>query len=55
MVRIKVRRQADLTQIISANNIPALFPRLSKYREQYAHQQRNNGDHHQQLYQCKTR
>ena len=55
MVRIKVRRKADLTQIISAHNISALFPRLPKYREQYSHQQRNNGNHHQQLYQSKPR
>jgi hypothetical protein len=55
IIRIKVRRQADLTQIISANNIPALFPGLSKYRKQYRHQQRNNGNHHQQFYQRKPR
>jgi hypothetical protein len=48
---IKVGSHADLMQIIPAHDILALFPHFPQYRHQYSHQQRNNGNHHQQFYQ----
>ena len=54
MFRIKVGPEADLTQIIPAHYVPALLTGLPQYRHQYPHQQSNDGNHHQQLYQSKS-
>ncbi len=52
---IEIRRQADLLEIVSADDVLALLFGLSQNRKQDAHQQRYDGDHHQQLNQRKRR
>lgn len=50
---VEIGRKADLLEIAPADDVLALLLGLSQNRHQYAHQQRNDGDHHQQLNQRK--
>jgi hypothetical protein len=47
--------KAKLSEAAQAINSPGLFPHTLQGRHQYPHQQRNNSNYHQQLYQREAR
>ena len=53
LARVEIGRKADLLEIAPADDVLALRFGLSQNREKDAHQQRDDGDHHQQLNQRK--
>jgi len=54
VVRVHCKDSAPLLQVGLTNNRLCLFFNSLQCRQQYRHQQHNNGNHHQKLYQGKS-
>ena len=54
IVQIRSQYRPPLFQPGPADDRPGLIPRFLKGRQQQRYQQNDDGDHHQQLYQCES-
>ncbi len=54
-IRIHRKRQSRLPEIVEAARTPRPLPRLIQRRQQHPRQYRNNRNHHEELYERKSR